>query len=809
MKKIILFLLLLAIAYPVEAKLRGPLEGNADTATALSTTPDKCNAGNFPLGIDSDGDAQDCTDVLTQAELIDEDDMASDSATRPPSQQSVKAYVDAQDNLQDQCSEITGCVQNAITASSTDTLTNKTISGSSNTISNVDDDTVNFDDADSNWTATTIGAALEELNDVINGGLPNAANGKLDWSQIVNVPSGFADGVDNSGSSGGGTTIDVQEDGSTVVQTGTLDFDPVFIITNNGGKADIAIGDLFVFSAGDSMTGTLNLTSGATINSTAFTASRALVAGTGKDIETSSVTSTELGHLSGVTSAVQTQLNNKQAADADLNTYAGITPSANVQSLLAAANYAAMRTLLDLEAGTDFYSIAAANAAFQPLDGDLTDLADGTLSASKVEDIWVNTAGDTMTGTLNFTTGAEPLVNSVQVCLEDGTNCPAGGIGDITAIGNCSTGDAFTGGCGTTISSNTDLIFDLDQDNNGSESFQIRNGADTVIAEIDELGGLTINQVNLGSDEAIQFPSATITETGGDLQLSGADFEIIDDLDFILGTNEDWKIQYDEGVDNQLLFATTNTSAIATTDPMFEILVGTTPTADQQVFGVAKGTQATNTPLLTLDEDGDMAIPGTMTIAGNLACLANGTCAGYQATITDGTGLTFTGATLNADAASTSAVGVIEVATAAEIDTATSSSLAVSPNELNDSDYGAKSVGIQLFEYNTTVTTGTMGMITVPPTMDTWELKDMCCAIHTQGVTGSTDITIYRRRSGSNLEMLSTDVTIGAEQGACDETVNTSNDDLATGDVLIYNVTGVHSGTAPKGLSCTPVFRRP
>jgi hypothetical protein len=58
--------------------------------------------------------------------------------------------------------------------------------------------------------------------------------------------------------------------------------------------------------------------------------------------------------------------------DADLQTYAGITPSANVQSLLGAASYAAMRTLLDLEAGTDFYSISAADAAFQPLDSDLT-----------------------------------------------------------------------------------------------------------------------------------------------------------------------------------------------------------------------------------------------------------------------------------------------------------------------------------------------------------------------------------------------------------------------------------------------------
>lgn len=61
--------------------------------------------------------------------------------------------------------------------------------------------------------------------------------------------------------------------------------------------------------------------------------------------------------------------------DADLQTWAGVTPSANGQSLVSAADYAAMRTLLDLEAGTDFYSKTAADAAFQPLDAQLTAFA--------------------------------------------------------------------------------------------------------------------------------------------------------------------------------------------------------------------------------------------------------------------------------------------------------------------------------------------------------------------------------------------------------------------------------------------------
>jgi hypothetical protein len=48
-----------------------------------------------------------------------------------------------------------------------------------------------------------------------------------------------------------------------------------------------------------------------------------------------------------------------QAYDADLTTWAGLTPSANAQSLVTAANYAAMRTLLGLVIGTDVQSYDA------------------------------------------------------------------------------------------------------------------------------------------------------------------------------------------------------------------------------------------------------------------------------------------------------------------------------------------------------------------------------------------------------------------------------------------------------------------
>ena len=89
-----------------------------------------------------------------------------------------------------------------------------------------------------------------------------------------------------------------------------------------------------------------------------------------------------------------------------------------------------------------------------------------------------------------------------------------------------------------------------------------------------------------------------------------------DDIDLVFGSDRNWLVQYDEGVDDQLLFLTAGTASIATTDPMFEIIVGATPTADQQVFGVSKGTQASNTPLFTVDEDGDVVIAGNIAVTG-------------------------------------------------------------------------------------------------------------------------------------------------------------------------------------------------
>ena len=84
---------------------------------------------------------------------------------------------------------------------------------------------VSFSDPDSNYIATTIEGALAELFSV-NGTGPNSATGKLDWSEIVNMPAGFADGSDDGAGGSAGTVNTIKEataqvGGSDIV---TLDF---------------------------------------------------------------------------------------------------------------------------------------------------------------------------------------------------------------------------------------------------------------------------------------------------------------------------------------------------------------------------------------------------------------------------------------------------------------------------------------------------------------------------------------------------------------------------------------------------------
>ena len=207
-----------------------------------------------------------------------------------------------------------------------------------------------------------------------------------------------------------------------------------------------------------------------TIDTEDLAASRAIISNTDGKIAVSDITTTELGYIDGVTSNVQTQLDNKQAKDdhlsdiADLNhadgnfivsngtkwviengsdartslglgtiatqaannvaitggSVTGITDITVAEGGTGASDVSTARSNLGLEIGVDI----------QAYDADLADLADGTLSASKVEnnEYFITSAG---------TNG--------QIWTSDGDG--AGGWGDNAAATNIDgLSDAKSGG---------------------------------------------------------------------------------------------------------------------------------------------------------------------------------------------------------------------------------------------------------------------------------------------------------------------------------------------------------------------------
>ena len=132
------------------------------------------------------------------------------------------------------------------------------------------------------------------------------------------------------------------------------------------------------------------------------------------------------------------------------------------------------------------------------------------------------------------------------------------------------------------------------------------------------------------------------------------------------------------------------------------------------------------------------------------------------------------------------------------------------PDGLAGSDHGTKEVAWHIVDSDTAVATGNgVQAFTVPASMASMDLVDAVCSVHTQGVTGTTDVQFRRRRAGSDVDMLTTKITIAAEYYASDESINATNDDINTGDQIYIDVDAVHSGTAPNGLECTLEFRIP
>lgn len=167
----------------------------------------------------------------------------------------------------------------------------------------------------------------------------------------------------------------------------------------------------------------------------------------------------------------------------------------------------------------------------------------------------------------------------------------------------------------------------------------------------------------------------------------------------------------------------------------------------------------------------------------------------------------------NCTEATTSAKGVVELATAAEVNTGTDATRPITPDTAAGSNLlGRKEVQMVVFDFTTDVATGDGAFyLHIGQTLNGMNLIDVHAEVITAGTTGTTDIQIHNLTDGQ--DMLSTVITIdsgetGSDTAATPAVINTSYDDVATNDVLRIDVDAVQT-TAPKGLIVTLGFQLP
>ena len=102
------------------------------------------------------------------------------------------------------------------------------------------------------------------------------------------------------------------------------------------------------------------------------------------------------------------------------------------------------------------------------------------------------------------------------------------------------------------------------------------------------------------------------------------------------------------------------------------------------------------------------------------------------------------------------------------------------------------------------VAQGTVGWL-VPALLNGRALTEAIAACHTLGSAGTTTVVVRKRRGITDVDMLSTGITLDYTQYyVADGTIaSDTKEDIATGDIIYVDVDGVSDCT---GLSVTMVF---
>jgi hypothetical protein len=239
---------------------------------------------------------------------------------------------------------LNAALREVITADQAQTLTNKTIDADQNTISNIDNADIKAAaaiDATKIADGSVSNAEFQTL-DGVTSSIQTQINSKADNSSLT-AHTGASSGVHGVA----GSVVGTSDTQSLTNKTINADLNTITNIENADIKALAAIDATKIadgsvsnaeFQTLDGVTSSIQtqinskqstITGAATtITSADLTANRAVIANASGKVAVSAVTDTELGYVSGVTSAIQTQINSKvNASGGTLTNGSIVTPT--------------------------------------------------------------------------------------------------------------------------------------------------------------------------------------------------------------------------------------------------------------------------------------------------------------------------------------------------------------------------------------------------------------------------------------------------------------------------------------------------
>jgi hypothetical protein len=171
---------------------------------------------------------------------------------------------------------------------------------------------------------------------------------------------------------------------------------------------------------------------------------------------------------------------------------------------------------------------------------------------------------------------------------------------------------------------------------------------------------------------------------------------------------------------------------------------------------------------------------------------------------------------------STTAEGVSEAATAAEVTTGTDTARSVTPDALAGSNYGKVEVELVVFDFATDTATGDgKYYFVVPAKLNGWNMIAVTAQVIDVGTTGTLNVDLARcdvvatgsKCSGTVQDMLSTNLTIDTNEmrsstAAAAAVIDTTYDDVDTDELIRVDVDAVHTSPA-KSLIINLTFQLP